>query len=202
MDEETLHHAFEPFFTQKALGEGSGLGLSIVHGVLAQSGGFVDVTSTPGAGSTFTVLFPLVEEVATAPVSSVRAVRPPNAAARILVVEDEPLVQNVIRRILSRDNHEVVVSANGAEALGLLEGGDQRFDLLVTDVVMPRMTGPALVQAMAEKGITLPVVYVTGYAEDHLVRHGVSSASTVLEKPFTADALLDAVRAALPNPPK
>jgi two-component system cell cycle sensor histidine kinase/response regulator CckA len=190
---------FEPFFTTKPVGHGTGLGLATVYGIVTQSGGFVEVISAPGSGAVFTVFLPLVRVAGgpqrrSAPVAAGLS----GGTEKILLVEDEEAVRAVARRVLTKYGYTVVEARHGAEALELLAAGDAGFDVVLTDAVMPQMSGLELVAAMAYRRPELPVIVMSGYTDVDLVRRGaLDSDTSILAKPFTAETLLRAVRARL-----
>ncbi len=191
MDAETVSQVFEPFFTTKAVGEGTGLGLSMVYGIVRQHGGYVMIDSQVDVGTTVTVHLPL----ARAPMESGEETSLPSAtrgSGRILVVEDEPMVRALARRALERQGYDVVVVTDGAAALWLLEAG--RIDLVLTDVVMPRMTGKELADRVWDQYPGLPVLFMTGYSSDDVLRRGlVVAGASFIQKPFSPEALVEAV---------
>jgi two-component system cell cycle sensor histidine kinase/response regulator CckA len=190
---------FEPFFTTKPVGHGTGLGLATVYGIVTQSGGFVEVISAPGRGATFTVYLP-VAQAAGGPQrrSAPEAAGLSGGTEKILLVEDEEAVRAVARRVLIKYGYTVVEARHGAEALELLAAGDAEFDVVLTDAVMPQMSGLELVAAIAYRRPELPVIVMSGYTDVDLVRRGaLDSDTSILAKPFTAETLLRAVRARL-----
>jgi signal transduction histidine kinase len=195
MDDEVRKHIFEPFFTTKEQGRGTGLGLSTVYGIVTQSGGQVTVYSVPGSGSTFKVYLQRVDAELTAP----RAEAPPSRAAggseTILLVEDEEVIRNVIGEVLRSRGYRVLAAQNGPEALQLAARHPGPIDLMVTDVVMPTLSGPELARCLAPIRPRTGVLYVSGYTDQAVVRHGVLAAgSPFLQKPFSATALVQKVR--------
>jgi two-component system cell cycle sensor histidine kinase/response regulator CckA len=199
MDEATQRHIFEPFFTTKALGEGTGLGLATVHGIVAQSGGSVRVTSAPGAGTTFEVLLPRARDGAVR-----RATEPPPSRSRpgggesILLVEDETAVRTATRRILERAGYAVTEAADGRAAIAVAEGMTRPIELLLTDVLMPGLTGPQLHRQLEAARPGLRVLYVSGYTDDEMLHRGMLlPGAAFLQKPFFGRALLEKVRAVL-----
>ncbi len=196
MPEEVMTKIFEPFFTTKTSGKGTGLGLSTVYGIVRQNGGSIRVESSPGHGSAFTLLWPLSQrkagtEVYTPPVS----VRP-GGKERILLVEDDQGVAIFTRRVLESRGYRVIWCKNGSEAFELLTSGREHLDLMVTDIVMPEMSGTELVQKAAATGCRLPVMYITGYGDEYLA--GIDRKSlNLIYKPFTIDTLLETVRRVL-----
>ncbi|MGH2979119.1 MAG: PAS domain-containing protein, partial [Solirubrobacterales bacterium] len=190
MTAEVREHAFEPFFTTKATGEGTGLGLATVYGIVKGAGGDVTIDSEPGRGAQVTVELPAV----VSPVS--RAGQDiPSGARRVLLVDDEEPVRRIASRILARHGYDVVAPATPEEALAMVSaatGGE--FDLLVTDIVMPQMSGPDLVARARESRPGLKVLFMSGYSD----RAGeVAGEAVFLSKPFDEQALLDKVREAL-----
>jgi PAS domain S-box-containing protein len=207
MDAETRARLFEPFFTTKGPGKGTGLGLSTVYGIVSQSGGHIHVESEPGRGASFLVLFPRVaadaEAAAAAPAPPASAGEPTAARGEtLLLVEDARRVRAVLREILEMHGYRVLEARNGPEALRVSAAHPGAIDLLVTDVVMPHMSGAELAQRLTALRPSLRVLYVSGYADDATVRHGAAGAGRAfLAKPFTPDALAGLVRRLLDAPP-
>ncbi len=198
MPAEVMANLFEPFFTTKAAGKGTGLGLAVVHGVVKQSGGHVEVRSEVGAGTIITVLFPVVSPPGPGAEIGEARDQPPRGNEVVLVVEDEAAVRKVIREALEVQGYTVLEAAGGPEAVRVVEAHPGTIALLVTDVVMPEMAGPHLVRKIRERQPGLPVVYVSGHAEDTMFRHGLSgTGDAFLQKPFTPQALAGTVRAVL-----
>jgi two-component system cell cycle sensor histidine kinase/response regulator CckA len=198
MDEETRSHIFEPFFTTKEQGKGTGLGLATVHGIVAQSGGHVGVYSTPGRGTTFKIYLPRVAEAVEGPGEA--SEKRPVAGGRetVLIAEDEPAVREVVAATLQQKGYEVLRAPDGQTALELARSHDGTIHLLLTDVVMPGMTGRALAQALTAERPDVRVLYVSGYTDDAVVRHGILELGVpYLQKPFTPDALALKVREVL-----
>ncbi len=211
MDEETRSHLFEPFFTTKEQGKGTGLGLSTVYGIVKQSGGHISVESAVGRGSTFHIYLPRVAVSAPAAAAAPEPRPAPEpAAARgaapseslapghgetILLVEDAQRVRAVVREILEMSGYTVLEARHGAEAVEVANRHAGPIHLLVTDVVMPQMSGRELAQRLATLRPDLKVLYMSGYTDDAIVRHGVlASGIAFLSKPFTPDALALKVR--------
>jgi PAS domain S-box-containing protein len=197
MTPETIDRAFEPFFTTKPRGEGSGLGLATVYGVVTDTGGHIGVYSEIGLGTTFRIYLPATQASVTE-----RGERDDDRAARgrgetVLVTEDEDAVREMAARILGRNGYEVVSARSGEEALALLADETLRVDLLLTDVVMPGMPGTELAERARVLRPGLRTVFMSGYSEELLGRRIQGPGLWLLEKPFTADALLVRVREVL-----
>lgn len=199
MDGDTMQHVFEPFFTTKEVGKGTGLGLSTVYGIVRQSGGHIQVYSEPGVGATFKIYFPRADGPTTSPTAANNGVQAlPKGFETILLVEDDAAVRAVTRGILEKSGYAILEASNGEQALQIIERHTLPIHLLLTDLVMPQMSGRPLVeQAMALRP-TLKVVYMSGYTDDAVVRHGVLTAQMdFLQKPFTALKLAQKVREVL-----
>src|SRR5450432_1020469 len=199
MDRATRLRIFEPFFTTKGPGQGTGLGLSTVFGIVKQSGGGVWVYSEPGRGTTFKVYLPRVEEAAHAN-PQVGGVIPFDlrGSETILLVEDEEAVRIVARRILERYGYQVQVAQNASEAFALLEQRHEPVHLLLTDVVMPFMSGAELAAQLLARWPDLKVLYMSGYTGGSVVSHGpLETSASFLQKPFTSESLARKVRSVL-----
>ncbi len=194
MDEGTRARAFEPFFTTKAVGQGTGLGLATVYGIVKQSDGYVWIDSAPLRGTTVHVCLPRVEAETKAPrftPSSVAAVPGPRT---VLLVEDEDGVRDLTQRVLERQGYMVFVARDGVEALALFEDHKGDIDVLVTDVVMPRLGGSELVSKVRAQQSDLPVLFMSGYARNAAIRGAPGDRRTrFLQKPFTVPAFQQAV---------
>ncbi len=189
---------FEPFFTTKARGKGAGLGLSTVYGIAQQSGGHVECDSAAGRGTTMRLYFPLGSEVEIAgPAGGPEPIR---GGGTILLVEDEPGVRAAARRLLERNGYSVLEAAGGSEALELLAGSGRIVDVVVTDVVMPGLSGPQLAERIRERSPNMPVVFISGYTDGKFQRGKLGPGMSYLPKPFTENGLTLAVRNAL-HPP-
>jgi PAS domain S-box-containing protein len=199
MSKKVQDHIFEPFFTTKQSGQGSGLGLSTVFGIVKQSGGHIFVESDPGSGSTFRIYFPASRERPTKVVTS--ADLPPlklSGVETILLVEDESAVRSFVARALRQQGYQVLDASNGGEALVVAEQHGGVIHLLLTDVIMPRMSGKQLSERLRALRTDLRVLYMSGYAEDIIAPHGVLEAGAAfIEKPLTAEALGRKVREVL-----
>jgi two-component system cell cycle sensor histidine kinase/response regulator CckA len=196
MDESTRGRLFEPFFTTKAVGMGTGLGLATVYGIVKQSGGYIWVYSEPGKGATFKVYLPCaVAEAGLETLSIPPLLRATAGTESVLIVEDELAVRMLMRRILENVGYHVVDAASPQDALALHEQSDGVFDLLLTDVIMPGLSGPRLFETLSRRQPGLKVLYVSGYADDTLGRQGeLEPGVHFVEKPFTAQALYKGVR--------
>jgi PAS domain S-box-containing protein len=201
MDAEIMVHLFEPFYTSKETGKGTGLGLSTVYGIVKQSGGEVVVESNPGRGATFTIYLPRISELAltaTSP-SGEPAVRA--GTETILLVEDELGVRQLVCEMLQRLGYQILQASGGAEALRLFEQHQGSIDLLITDVIMPQMSGRELAQRLKVLQPSLKVLYISGYTDDMLAHHGVLESNVfLLQKPFAPDELAKKLREVLDAP--
>jgi two-component system, cell cycle sensor histidine kinase and response regulator CckA len=203
IDEKTKARLFEPFFTTKKSGRARGLGLATSHGIVEQLGGAIELESTPGAGTTFTVLLPL--EARNRPRTDgalpdqVRHAK--ETLSTILVVDDEENVRDAVTRILSREGYTVLSTAGGEEALELLRERSKPVDLLLTDVVMTGLSGVELASLAQTANAGIGVLFMSGYNESEVLRHGVQTRTMrLLRKPFTMEELLHAVRENLRRP--
>ncbi|MFW6053407.1 MAG: PAS domain-containing protein, partial [Persicimonas sp.] len=200
ISEATIEDIFDPFFTTKGPQEGTGLGLAMAHSIVSQLGGLIRVSSDPGEGATFEVHLPRVDALPdespdTGPAASAPA---PLHHETILLVEDNKLVARAARRVLEPHGYQLLYAADGAEALEVLDGGDQSIDLIITDIVMPVMNGPEFIAALPTRFADVPVIYMSGYSTDEIDEKIVSSAhTTCIEKPFEASNLRDTVRAVI-----
>lgn len=198
MDAETMAHLFEPFFTTKPVGEGTGLGLSSVYGIVKQNGGDIAVSSEPGRGTAFRILLPRITP-AEALLEPVHA--PPGryrGTETVLLVEDEAGVRQLTREMLARNGYTVLEAGSGTEARRISEQHPGPIELLLTDVVMLGMSGRELAERLSASRPTMKVVYMSGYAEDTLAHHGMMDPETaLLHKPFTAAALGQMIREVL-----
>jgi signal transduction histidine kinase/ActR/RegA family two-component response regulator len=197
MDADTQARIFEPFFTTKGQGKGTGLGLATVYGIVKQSGGYIWVYSEPGWGTTFKIYLPRVADVVVVPEPLPEPGRV-HGSETILLVEDEAGVRELTREILQVQGYTVLEAQHGPGALEVCRQYPGTIDLMVTDVVMPQMSGPELSEQAALVRPSMKVIYISGYADRAIVRHGLLEADTIyLQKPFTPDALARKVREAL-----
>jgi CheY-like chemotaxis protein len=196
MRKETVDRAFEPFFTTKPKGQGTGLGLATIYGIITQAGGHAELYSEPGAGTTFSALLPITDAAAS---SGAPAAVPPGRGAgqRILLVEDNDSLRELTERILQRAGYTVLAAANGADAQRLADA-PPGLDLLLTDVVLPDLHGPAVYELIRTAHPDVRVVFMSGYAETILAeRSTVPVGATVLNKPVSGHQLLSTVERAL-----
>jgi two-component system, cell cycle sensor histidine kinase and response regulator CckA len=198
MDAETQKRLFEPFFTTKPAGEGTGLGLSTVYGIVKQTGGYVWVYSEVGRGTTFKIYLPRVEEARAEEKTVLVAPVLPRGTETVLVVEDTESLRDLIRELLEEQGYTVLVARDGEEALALAAERAAGIDLLLTDVVMPKLGGGDLAQRMRASRPRIRVLFMSGYTSGAISRHGaLQEGANLLEKPFTAEQLARAVRLAL-----
>ncbi len=198
MDQATMAHLFEPFFTTKPVGQGTGLGLATTYGIVKQNGGFIGVSSESGVGTSFAIHLPRHRggeaEAGVAPPP-----RPPGRGDEtVLLVEDEPAILAVTRRMLERQGYRVLAAASPADGLRLAAGHAGRVDLILTDVVMPELNGRELARAVRERHPGARRLFMSGYTADVIAHQGVLTEGTFfIQKPFTADELAAAIRRAL-----
>jgi CheY-like chemotaxis protein len=200
MTDKVKSRIFEPFFTTKEVGKGTGLGLSTVYGIVKQSGGYVWVYSELGIGSTFKVYLPCVDAPAELPPSQIR--QPARRGSEtVLLVEDEDGVRALMRQVLHKHGYNVLESRHGGEALLMCERHQGKIDLLLTDVVLEQMSGRELAERLLKVRPEMKVLYVSGYADDAIVHHGVlTEGMAFLQKPFTTESLARKVRYVLDGP--
>jgi two-component system, cell cycle sensor histidine kinase and response regulator CckA len=195
MDRATQSRIFEPFFTTKAQGKGTGLGLSTVYGIVKQSGAAISVVSAPGEGSRFTVYFPRTDGFALAQSAEKDADSPLSGTETILLVEDDDAVRNLVERVLTSRGYRVLSAQHGGDALQLASDGRGDIDLVLTDIVMPAMSGRELVDALRTRRPGVRVLYMSGYTDDEIVRRGLHDPRmSFIQKPFTAESLAMQIR--------
>lgn len=203
IDEQTLLHIFEPFFTTKEKGKGTGLGLSTVYGIVKQSGGNVWVYSEVGRGTTIKIYLPRVDERAQESERSAETVADRQGSETILLAEDEEAVRTLARQVLEIHGYQVLEAANGGAALLICERHKEPIHLLITDVIMPEMSGRDLADRLAQLRPDMKVLFMSGYTDNAIVHQGVLDEGTnFIQKPFPTDALARKVRAVLDAPKK
>jgi CheY-like chemotaxis protein len=188
MDEEIRPRIFDPFFTSKEQGKGTGLGLSMVYGVVSQSKGRIKVDTAVGEGTVFRIFWPEAEgEIDSAPPANEAA---PQGVETVLLVEDESSVRALAETILIRLGYRVLVADSGTNAIQVWDESHGRVDVLLTDVIMPHMSGGELAHKLREKNPQLKVLFMSGYTDDMLASHGVLAGETqLIQKPFTSEGL-------------
>jgi CheY-like chemotaxis protein len=200
MAAEVVERAFEPFFTTRPKGEGTGLGLATVYGIIAQAGGHTQIYSEPGIGTTIRMLIPATEEEPEpeeGPTERHRAI----GGETVLVVEDEDAMREVTRRILQRNGYQVITAPGGAEAVAVARRYQGDIHLLLSDVIMPQMLGKEVATRVGELRPGIKILYMSGYARPVLADQGTLDPGVILvEKPFSEVGLLDNVRAVLDAP--
>ena len=201
MDEKVLAHLYEPFYTTKEVGRGTGLGLATVHGIVLQNGGAIDVRSAPGKGTQFAIYFPrCTHEGATATPPTTSSANQ-GSEETILLVEDEPTILDLARRVLARQGYRVIAAPSPEEALRLSREHDSPIHLLVTDVIMPGMNGRDLAAEMSRSRPGLRVLFMSGYTSDILSAHGIAEeGAAFLQKPFRVKDLAAKVSEILGHP--
>ena len=203
MDEQTREHLFEPFFTTKSMTAGTGLGLATVYGIVQQNGGTIEVRSAVGKGTTFEIYLPRTEETESGPKG-----KPPTSAdiprgrETILLIEDEPSVRELVRVVLQRSGYNVLEAAQGSQALLIGEQFPGAIDLLIADIVMPKMSGCEVAERLVLLRPHMKVLYLSGYSPETVRRHGVREGITpFLPKPFSPVTLARKVREVLDHAP-
>lgn len=198
MDEATLAKIFEPFFTTKPVGMGTGMGLATVYGIVKQSGGYVSVVSEPGRGATFCIFIPACECKPDAVGVAQRQQIVERASGVILLVEDDDLVRNLIRTSLEKVGYTVLAAGDGPEALMRAQSYPRAIDLLITDAVMPHMSGREVAERFRRQSPNIRVLYMSGYTDDTVMLHGIRTTDDdFLPKPFAPSALISKVRSML-----
>jgi CheY-like chemotaxis protein len=197
MSADTRSHLFEPFFTTKEVGKGTGLGLATVYGIVKQSGGYIAVDSELGSGTIVRIFLPVVAERVPPP-EPPAPVKEWRGTETLLLVEDEDGVRTFARRALEDSGYRVLMASSGTDAIKLARGFDGRIHLLLTDVVMPGLSGRELAEQLVSDRPDVRVIFTSGYTDDETVRHGVREAETAfLQKPFTPEQLGRRIREVL-----
>jgi two-component system cell cycle sensor histidine kinase/response regulator CckA len=195
MNAETLTHIFEPFFTTKDHGKGTGLGLATVYGVVKQSGGIVGAHSEPGKGSTFRIYLPHVEEQLATPTTDIPTAEISSGTETVLVVDNEESLLELTSDLLARSGYKVLLARDGMEAIAMAQSFDGPIHLLLTDIMMPKLNGPALARQMTDLRPEIRILFMTGHAEsDATLRGNIPPDSEFLQKPFHRNILLRKVR--------
>ncbi|GAA1026383.1 PAS domain-containing hybrid sensor histidine kinase/response regulator [Virgisporangium ochraceum] len=203
MSPDVIERACEPFFTTKPKGEGTGLGLATIYGIVSQAGGAMRIASVPGAGTQITTLFPVTDAQPTRAEAPCPERRDRRGGETVLVVEDEEALREVTRRILDRNGYHVLTAADGAEAVKVADAYPADIDLLLTDVVMPKMLGKEVAAQLRSSRPDVRVLFMSGYAQPVLACQGTLDPGVVLiGKPFTEPDLLDRIRAVLDDTPR
>jgi two-component system, cell cycle sensor histidine kinase and response regulator CckA len=208
MDAETVARAFEPFFTTKEAGKGTGLGLAMVYGIVKQSGGDIRVITEPGRGTTFKIYFPRLESGVEATVESPPFMLRPSGhgSETLLVLEDETALRSLIRQVLVHRGYTVLDTGDPSEAIRICEQRGATIDLLITDVIMPKMSGPQVVERVIKLCPEMRILYTSGYTARALAELGTGPTSpgqpgiSFFAKPFTPESLADKVREMLDEP--
>jgi CheY-like chemotaxis protein len=195
MDRDTLSHMFEPFFTTKPIGEGTGLGLSTVHGIIRQSNGSIRVESAPGRGATFTIYLPHAESAGNGPPAETARPAAAPSQGTVLVVDDEPDVRAMISRTLREEGYRVWEAGTADEALAAMPRHGVPLDLLVTDVVMPGMGGKELANQLRKLYPAVGVLFTSGHPDHVVYQHGLlERGQPFLQKPYSPDILVARMR--------
>ena len=195
MDPEQQARLFEPFYTTKDRGKGTGLGLSTTYGVVKQSGGSIWVYSERGQGTTFKIYLPRSEQPLDEPAESPALAAPLNGTETALLVEDEPEVRGLVEKILRMYGYTVLSAASPAEAIALSKNRPATIDILVTDVIMPGMNGPTMIDKITPQYPNVKVIFISGYAEDVFVNnYGSERSFNFLSKPFTLKQLASKIK--------
>ena len=195
MDQETQSHIFEPFYTTKEKGRGTGLGLSTVYGIIKQNNGYVWVYSEPGRGTTFKIYFPLIEKTKKQKSAGQKSIRTLKGTETLLIVEDDDTVRAVTKISLESFGYKVIEAADGESALKLLKENIDQIDLAITDVIMPHIGGSELAGKLKGIKAEIKILFVSGYTDDTISHHGIlRNGVNYLQKPFTSDRLAAKVR--------
>jgi CheY-like chemotaxis protein len=197
MDEGTRSRIFEPFFTTKPPPIGTGLGMTMIHGLVRQQGGIIDVTSAPGRGTTVTISLPLASDAAPGAPAGGESRELPRGTETIMVVEDEAPLRRAAARLLERLGYTVVTASDGEEALTVFRAQGGRIDLVLSDIVMPRMGGRALLEALRREGRPVRFLFTSGYGGEELGEHAGPDAPALIRKPWSLSELAVKLREVL-----
>jgi CheY-like chemotaxis protein len=200
MDAETQAHIFEPFFTTKKAGKGTGLGLATVYGIVKQTGGLIEVDSNLGRGTSFHVYLPVSDRTTRKDAADIQPFESPWRAT-VLVVEDSEPLRDLILETLEASGHNALIAEDGPKAIKICAQYSGPIELLLSDVVMPKMNGPEVLKRVKELRPNISVIFMSGYTNDVTLRHGITTASlSFLQKPFTSTQLESAINEALSRP--
>ncbi|HOP41338.1 MAG TPA: ATP-binding protein, partial [Geobacteraceae bacterium] len=195
MDAETREKIFEPFFTTKEIGKGTGLGMAIIYGIISQHNGYVSVESEPGSGTTFHLYLPLMAKDERSIKESQQEELPAGGTETILMAEDDPAVRNLHSMMLEEAGYTVIAAVDGSDALNKFFSHEMNVDILVTDVIMPKLDGKRLIEKIREVRPGMKVLFMSGYTKDLFVQRGILDKEfNFLSKPVSATELLKAVR--------
>ena len=198
MDQETLSHCLEPFYTTKEAGKGTGLGLSTVYAVIEKSGGHLELTSEIGVGTAFRMYFPKTSDGVEKPVSTTDVATGPMGDETILLVEDDAVVRDMMTAVLRKRGYQVIESCSGDEAIKACGQRGNKIDLLITNIVMPHMNGRELADELIRRQPALKVIYMSGYDSEAVMKYGIGDTDgAFLQKPFAPVALITKVREVL-----
>ena len=198
MQKETIARIFEPFFTTKVIGEGTGLGLAMIYGIVQQSGGTIQVSSELGMGTTFRIYLPATTEERPTQPESIPVTAGPGTGEVILLVEDEPGVRSLALLSLSKAGYNVLAASNGREALQVAVKHGQPIELVLTDMIMPIMGGPELVTTLRPKYPDMKILFTSGYTDDAVIRHDLFEGTvSFIQKPYSPTTLVQKVRQVL-----
>jgi CheY-like chemotaxis protein len=201
MTEEVKRHLFEPFFTTKEPGKGTGLGLSTVFGIVKQSKGEVSVESEDGKGAVFAVFLPYLKDAAARPAAAGQPGAVKRGTEAILLVEDDEMLLRLSTRVLKEGGYAVIPASSGQTALEAMALRGKPVDLLLTDVIMPGMSGRDLARELARRGLVGRTLYMSGYTDDAMLKHGVlEHGIALIHKPFSVETLNAGIRGVLDGP--